>query len=90
MQKTYLVIFIQTLEVTSLHELSHSFCAKSDTIIKVADPDHTVCRNELVAWNRGGVTLTMIINSTVSLKPEAVVDGSIVLVSLLIVRKPSC
>ena len=89
MRGTYLVIFVETFEVTSLHELSYTLCAKSDAIIKIADPDYTVCRHELVAQNRGRATLTMIINSTISLKPEAVMDSSIVLVSFLIVRKPS-
>ena len=69
MQRTYLVIFVKTFEVTSLHELSHSLCAKSDAIIEIADPDHTVCRNELVAQGGGVVALTMIINSTIPLKP---------------------
>jgi hypothetical protein len=47
-QRTYLIVFIQVLQVTGLYELSHSLCAKSDTIIEIADPDHTVCGNDLV------------------------------------------
>jgi hypothetical protein len=69
MHKKYLVIFIQALEVTSFDELSHSLCTKSDTIIEITHPEHTVCRSQLVAWHKSCVALTMIIDSTISLKP---------------------
>lgn len=71
--ETYLVIFVKPFQVADLGIMPCLLVAKPDAIIKIAEPHHVV----------------VIINRSISLKPQALTNGFVVSVSFLVICESS-
>lgn len=67
----YLIVLVERTKVACLNQAADLVIAKTDSIVEVTEPNDSI----------------MVIDGSIPLEPKTVTDGTIVAVSLLIVRK---
>lgn len=70
----YLIIFIESLEITLGEQVSHNLITQPNAVVKVTKPDHRV----------------MIRNCSILLETQAPVDCFIISISFIVIGKPRC
>ena len=67
----YLIVLVERPKVACLNQAADLVIAKTDSIVEVTEPNDSI----------------VVINGSIPLEPKTVTDGTIVAVSLLIIRK---
>lgn len=67
----YLIVLVERPKVACLNQAADLVIAKTDSIVEVTEPKDSI----------------VVIDGSIPLEPETVTDGTVVAVSLLIVRK---